>query len=494
MFPRRSKHANANQSRKNVEEYVLHFGILKLGRSIPCDSSLEGVSNMVRPIQDSRRLLFVGSGFSTSLGMPSWTSIFRQIAKESLDLSGASTINHMLSVPGHEYQAADTLCDLLGNRATLEAKTIALIRDEQARIVGRQDLHNFTSPIRGLGSSGIITTNWDMLLPAITNFKPLIWPRDIVGLTEALRLGIGFVLYLHGNIENPPLVITTRDSKQQAMTLDAARFKLDAMLAAYLMTVIGFGFPDDYINDMLSAASLIAGDSKRVRVVLYKVGDKPEFPIAHPKVASGSILQAYEAYEDFRHVLVAMAGEYDRSGEIAGIPDLNPSDTSGLFDIVSHQKYSFDSIHAIRKEFDSSDRSMQLYESSANLILEAKDLAGNEAGGLLATLLSTAWRRWRPKPSTLDALEDLCSRTIGDDPKMVGVFEPLVFALATHGRPRQHGNYIRTVLKNTLWRAADVSRVEDYYQSQSAQVSALARHLKIVGGLAFLQPTTSHDS
>lgn len=56
--------------------------------------------------------------------------------------------------------------------------------------------------------------------------------------------------------------------------------------------------------------------------------------------------------------------------------------------------------------------------------------------------------------------------------------EPLVFALACHGRREQHREYIRTVLHDQTWRVADISRMGEYYENRWKQLNAMSRHLE----------------
>jgi hypothetical protein len=75
------------------------------------------------------------------------------------------------------------------------------------------------------------------LLPKITHYESLLWPADSTKFSGALREGRPFVLYLHGNVDTPPLVITHDDCARQAQTFRDNELRLETTLAAHTLTV-----------------------------------------------------------------------------------------------------------------------------------------------------------------------------------------------------------------------------------------------------------------
>lgn len=417
----------------------------------------------------------MGSGLSTALGISSWTSLLRRVAYSCLPPDRADSVCNLLNVSGQQYEAADELARLLG-RPTLEAQVIAIIREDQDRVLDSTPYWRYTGMLRALGSAGIITTNWDKLLPRITGYEQLVWPNDSTTLAAFLSKNRPFVLYLHGNIDNPPLVITRDDCSRQAETFQQTAFRLETMLAANTLNVVGSSYPDAHLNQLYAAASRMAGHNSRLRVTLFTADGARRFRSDHPDLAKGTVLVNYREYADLPDALRQLAASCDTSERLVGIQHLSASDAAGLYDIVSVQPYSFVSTFNLRKEVIDSRRA-DLCDASAMLLLDDTAFRDRVTAGLLATLLSTTGDIWRHSPPVLDALETRSRTMLGSDPNCIGIVEPLVFALARHGRRERHHTYITTVVHDSDWRVADIARIGEYYEDRYTQVAAMKRHL-----------------
>jgi hypothetical protein len=268
-----------------------------------------------------RRLLFVGSGLSAALGISSWRTLLEKIARDETSPTDMGEIIQLLNAPGHEYDAAGELARLLG-RDRLEQALIRIIREEEERICQSGRLHEFTDVLRTLGRTGIVTTNWDTLLPTMTRYQSLLWPADATELAGALRDARPFVLYLHGNIDRPPLVITRNDCRRQATTFRENAFRFETMLPLHTLTVIGSSFPDDHLNQVYSAASRLAGHSSRIRVSLMRARDARSFQRDHSLVANGTAHVTYDDYSDFFEALRALASSCDPTEKLFSLADL----------------------------------------------------------------------------------------------------------------------------------------------------------------------------
>ena len=434
-----------------------------------------------------RRLLFVGSGLSTALGISSWRTLIERTAREEASPTDAGWIIDLLRNPGQEYKAANELARVLG-RDRLEARLIRIVREEQERVCGSAEIHRFTSLLRAVGSAGIVTTNWDTLLPKMTGYESLLWPADSTKFAGALREARPFVLYLHGNIDAPPLVITHDDCASQAKTFQENEFRFETTLAIHTLTVIGSSYPDDHLNQLYAAASRIAGHNSRLRVSLMTADGAQAFHRAHPLLAKGTGRVTYDDYSDFFEALRSVAATCDPSEKLLGLADVNPKNVPGLYEIVSLQPYSFRSVSQLQDAYLDSANSAtpaDLLNASADILLDASSTRDRVTAGLLATLLSRTSDFWTPSSALLAELGKLCESILNDDPTMIGVVEPLVFALACHDRRDQHRKYIATVLHDQMWRVADISRIGEYYEDRLTQLKAMKRHLsdKRRGGL-----------
>lgn len=324
----------------------------------------------------------------------------------------------LLRSPGQEYNAADELAILLGSRGRLEATLIRFIREEQERVCHSVKFHPFTSLLRTVGSAGIVTTNWDTLLPIITQYEPLCWPADSTRFAGDLRDERPFVLYLHGNVDAPPLVITQDDCARQAQTFRNNELQFETTLAAHTLTIIGSSYPDDHLNQLYVAASRIAGHNSRLRVSLMTLDSVRAFRLDHPLVAKGTLQVTYDNHSDFYETLRAVASTCDPSERLLDLADLNSKDLAGLYEIVSLQSYSFSSVSDLQDAYlnpANAAKPADLLDASANILLDGSRMHDMVTPGLLATLLSRMSDFWAPSSSLLDRLESFAkalSRTI----------------------------------------------------------------------------------
>jgi hypothetical protein len=95
----------------------------------------------------NRRLLFVGSGLSTALGISPWRTLLERTARKEVPPPDLDRIMDLLCSPGQEYNAADELARLLG-RGRLEATLIRVIREEEDRL-SSLEVNRFTSVLLG---------------------------------------------------------------------------------------------------------------------------------------------------------------------------------------------------------------------------------------------------------------------------------------------------------------------------------------------------------
>lgn len=407
------------------------------------------------------------------MGLSSWRDILRQVASATLRPDQLGSVFHLLQNAGSEYDVADVVAQLVG-RPLVERQIIVLLRAEQARISASGGLHELTTLLRTVGKNGIVTTNWDTLLPRITGYQPLTWPTDAEALASAMRQGEGFVLYLHGNLDNPPLVITRSDCERQAKSFEKSLFRLETVLAVHMLTVIGSSFPDEHLNQLYIAASRIAGQNSRLRVVLMRADDARAFRRTHPSLAIGTTEVTYADYAGFLDALRDVASRCDTSARIAEIASIRPNDEGRLFEIVSAQPYNFSSSSNLRERYLESVDPSALLDTSAKIILSAS--RDSVTSGLLATMLSTVTDSWRADPSLLIELARFSDRALDSEPALIGIVEPLVFAIARHNMRQQHAKYLRTVMHDQDWRIADISRMGQYYEDTETQIRAMKRH------------------
>lgn len=286
------------------------------------------------------------------------------------------------------------------------------------------------------------------------------------------------MLFLHGNIDHPPLTITRDDCQRTRETLKANDFKLETLLAIHTLVVIGSGFPDAHLNDLYLVASRIVGHNSRLRVALSTKEAASRFRASNPELAKGSVQVTYPAHPDFRDTLCDVVSHCDPSAKVETIPFIEPREDR-LYEIVAAQPYSFRSTSNLRQRYQESPHVARLLDLSAEYLLDRVAIVDRVTAGLFATLLSVAGDPWRPGQPLLDELEKLCNRILQDsDWSSIGVVEPLAFALGRKGRRAPQTKYLNAVVFDDEWRRADISRTGQYYEDLGSQIDAMKRHVR----------------
>jgi len=184
---------------------------------------------------------FVGSGPSCDAGLPSWSELIRRVAAE---LSLESDIAPYLA--SHQFLEA--------------AQFLSQVRSEdevQQRVA--RELRQFSKPGRlhelivRAPFSGIVTTNYDLLLNAADQdgrFDPPVTYRNVSVRDHFHRR---FIVHLHGHVNEPATIVLTRTGYDQivAPTAAPARQFLASVLSAYTVLFIGFGFRDLNVDAIL---------------------------------------------------------------------------------------------------------------------------------------------------------------------------------------------------------------------------------------------------
>jgi hypothetical protein len=433
------------------------------------------MNEFLRQLPRARKLLFAGSGISTHLGIPSWTELWREVG-QSLSKRDRATLATRLGAPSPDlYSVADELVACLG-RDQVEGTAVSIIGSRQARILSDASISGWTGLLKKLNVSGVVTTNWDTLLSELSGFPALIWPQDADAFWRALQDNTPFVLYLHGNVESRPLVMTRSDCERVAKTMasDDRHGDLSSAISIHYVVVIGCGFPDDHLRHVFSLAGKCAGRSGQVIVVLRQDefserGDFDWMPDTPTTIR-------FHSYDDFHEALVQLAAYCDPSSSLVLVPTVTT--VEDFREIVVGQPYDFETASAMRHAYREAANVQTLLELTAQFVAESPP-SDHQAQGLAATMLSTLADRWNPASTLIAKLEEMCQDAIRQgDTDQIGVVEPLAFAVARKGLTSAHAHHLRALVVNRDWRSADVARSWDYYGRSDTQINAIQRHVR----------------
>lgn len=195
---------------------------------------------------DEKLVIFVGAGFSRTLGIPDWKKMVSDILyenKEYIDKSQAyiNALSEEIMTP------LDVLDKVKSDRKLIlqgfEKKT---------------NLQNYESkPHRLLGdiSKKIITTNFDKVIESNLNFKTVITQTSNYNLSK-IDTENEFLLKIHGDISQADSCIIFTEQFEKLYNEDKlAQFQLKKLLSSHSFLFLGFSFNDPYVTNLFNFIS-----------------------------------------------------------------------------------------------------------------------------------------------------------------------------------------------------------------------------------------------
>ncbi len=149
-----------------------------------------------------------------------------------------------------------------------------------------------------------------------------------------------------------------------------------------------------------------------------------------------------------------------------------------LYEIISGQSYVYSTTSEARDEIAAHRTPETVLDWTAEILVDCWGDGEAELLGICGVLLSS-FELWNPPTSVLDEVENLCVREIKErDHMLIGVVEPLAFALAAKGRPVPHRAFLTAIVAEEHWREAEHARSRRYYGSDSRKALAVSRHMR----------------
>ncbi|WP_328507308.1 SIR2 family protein [Streptomyces sp. NBC_00391] len=409
----------------------------------------------------------MGSGLSISMGMPPWGKLLAAVDRSSIPPTQRAIISKHLDEPGAEYQASEELADALGHEI-LRSQLCHIVKQEQAKIT---EVTKWFSALEKIDPTGIVTTNWDTLLHEFhAEMHSFSWPNCSEEILAAMRDGQLYTLHLHGSTEDGNIAITPQDCKAVAQKLSQNSRLLRSVMACSYMLVIGYGFPDPHVRQLLEQIIRLAGSDQLAYVV------RKENSPGRDSVPRRAKVLTFSNYEEFQEALNTLSAKFDPSvklnllSEVEGIDD--------FLEIMSPQMYNYDTLSEACYSLEENAHLGRILNEVAQVLPEGMNDPRTE--GVLATVLSKMPRAWEADHKTALHLEEFFDKTV----KKVGVaqvalVEPLSAALAQQGYPRTHHEYLKLAIDSDAWRNADRDRVSYYYGKNTAkQIGAIRRRLR----------------
>lgn len=211
-------------------------------------------ATLIDHISNGRCVLFVGAGLSAQAGLPTWPALIAtmvDVLRQDRPDAALEEMEDLLN-RGKLVEVAAYCREELGDRLYSEV----LARQTRGDKVPIPAAHQ---AVAETGYSGIVTTNYDMLLERayrdLGNNPKLPTHKDTAMLGPLLFSGDFFILKAHGDVDRPDTIVLTADDYRQVIHGNES-FK--ALFSALLMTrallFVGYSLSDPDFRLLLESS------------------------------------------------------------------------------------------------------------------------------------------------------------------------------------------------------------------------------------------------
>lgn len=199
---------------------------------------------LLQDLKANRCILFLGSGFSTAAGYPSW----RDLITKMVDEAAGAYPQQAADLKKYAADEKDLLLVAEYARFRLGPQRYgSMLQKLLSKPVKPQDAHKAIAHTK---YRAIITTNYDKLIETTITLENR-WqpnsftPESITSLGSALFKDEFFILKLHGDIGNAgSIVLTSQDYDRQMLVSPFVRSFLQAAFLTYTVLFAGYSLTD----------------------------------------------------------------------------------------------------------------------------------------------------------------------------------------------------------------------------------------------------------
>lgn len=199
-------------------------------------------------IQTNKLVLFIGSGFSTSAGLPTWSKLVRSFLQENTD-----------RIPNANIYEQNLDAEILSPLEVLEKlkekykKQIYESFEKELNKEIESETHKKLSKI----SRKIITTNYDKLIEYNSETLEIIDSSSTYNLSK-IDTQDEFILKIHGDISRlDSCVIFDDDYLNLYSEHTLGKFQLEKIFSSSSCLFIGFSFNDPYVEELFKKISTL---------------------------------------------------------------------------------------------------------------------------------------------------------------------------------------------------------------------------------------------
>jgi SIR2-like domain len=201
------------------------------------------IDSLVRAVRSRQAILFVGSGVSRNLGLPSWSELIERMARE-LDYDP-----DVFALHGSNLELAEYYKLRKGSLGPLRSWMDCNWHADEARV----DSSRIHQAIVNLGCSLIYTTNYDRWLEIAFSRrkKPFVRVANVGDFTE-IRDGNTQIVKLHGDFSDDDSLVLTESSYFERLAFESPLdIKLRSDSIGKTLFFVGYSISDVNIRYLL---------------------------------------------------------------------------------------------------------------------------------------------------------------------------------------------------------------------------------------------------
>ncbi|MCW2293354.1 hypothetical protein M2262_003404 [Pseudomonas sp. BIGb0408] len=197
-------------------------------------------------IQNNTLVLFIGSGFSTSAGLPTWSALVKKFLNDNKERIPNAHIYDQ-SLDARILSPLEVLEKL---KESYKKQIYESFEKELSKNIN-SDTHKKLSKI----SSRIITTNYDKLIEHHSEKIEVIDNSSNYNLSK-IDSQHEFILKIHGDVSRIDSCVVFKEDYEQLYSGNTlGKFQLEKIFSSFSCLFIGFSFNDPYVEELFKKIS-----------------------------------------------------------------------------------------------------------------------------------------------------------------------------------------------------------------------------------------------
>lgn len=206
-------------------------------------------------IKNNKIILFVGSGVSLDLGMPSWNELVKNIIDDIVQKTGNTDLDMLKDILTQGVMDAIDILELIEKKKYRKYAFNYIEKNLRLNDNAKLDLHKKLFEF----CPRIITTNYDHAFERATEDKVSIINNDSINGLTNLSNKEEYILKIHGDVNDPEKCILFKSDYDKLYNDKTGLFmsQLKNCVLNKTLIFIGFSFNDPYIKEIMDHINMI---------------------------------------------------------------------------------------------------------------------------------------------------------------------------------------------------------------------------------------------